>query len=191
MTKQLAEIQKDAGCLMASALRTTGAGKISVEQTAAIKEYTASNKLLQDTIAEIDQFAQQSAQMSVQINSLMRAGGGAIDHVQLQHLQGVRKSSDTEKAHTEAVLLKHFDSGLGDLGGSRKPDALSIPNDLNAAVQQVGLSPRTFRTRSRHLPRFRLPLATMLRKIWLPGKLSGVSSIITATSLRQDALPRL
>ena len=31
MTKQLAEIQKDAGCLMASALRTTGAGKISAE----------------------------------------------------------------------------------------------------------------------------------------------------------------
>ena len=54
-----------------------------------------------------------------------------------------------------------------------------------AAAQQVGLSPRTFRTRSRHLPRFRLPLATMLRKIWLLGKLSGVSSITTATWLRQ------
>jgi len=130
MTKQLAEVQKDAGSLMASALRTTGAGKISAERAAAIKEYTASTKLLQDTIAEIDQFALQSAQMSAQINTLMSAGG-AIDHVQLQHLQGVRKSFDTEKTHTEAVLLKHFDSGLGDLGGSRKPDALSIPKDLN------------------------------------------------------------
>ena len=44
MTKQLAEVQKDAGCLMASALRTTGAGKIFAGRAAAIKEYTASTK---------------------------------------------------------------------------------------------------------------------------------------------------
>ena len=124
------QFKKDAGCLMASALRTSGAGKISAERAAAIKEYTASNKLLQDTLAEIDRFAAQSEQMSSDINAIMITGGAAIDHVKLQQLQGVRNSFDTEKAHTEAKLLKHFDSGMGSQSGSRKPDPLDIPKEL-------------------------------------------------------------
>jgi len=129
MTKQMANIQQDAGCLMASPLRTSGAGKVSAERAAAIKEYTASKKMLQDTIAEIERFAAQSEQMSIDINAMMNAGG-TVDHVQLQQLQGVRNSFDTEKAHTEARLLKHFDSSLGSQSGSRKPDPLNMPKEL-------------------------------------------------------------
>ena len=48
----------------------------------------------------------------------------------MQHLPGVRNSFDTEKAHTEAKLLKHFDSSLGSQSGSRKLDPLNMTNGL-------------------------------------------------------------
>ena len=60
----------------------------------------------------------------------MMHAGGTIDHVQLQHLQGVGDSFATEKALTEAKLLKHFDSSLGSQSGSRKPGLLDMPKEL-------------------------------------------------------------